>query len=448
MSSTISFLFLLFSCNAFMVLANLACTADSFKSVLPSNTTVTVADVITQYGTSSHNGFNISISRNISSDVLPICVVELNVQSSANTSFNTGILLPSNWNGRLIGTGNPGFGGGLRWSFQANSLKYGPAVTVSTDTGHVGAPNNISFAIDNPDGIIDWSYRSLHESTVLAKTLAKAFYGNDVQHSYYTACSNGGRQGLKEVQMFPEDYDGVLAGAPPWQITHLHPFAIQLGMWNLPNTSVSHIPTWKFPIISDLIMAQCDSQDGLVDGIIQEPYSCNFSSALILCEKTSKPNTCLSQPEIDTLNLFYNDWIASDGSILFPRFPLSASASRYGSVTDAPDHFGLEYFYGFVANTTDWDWTTFKGQDTVAYVDSINPGNAAALDMDLSAFKSNGGKLIMYHGLADTTVPTGSSIEYFQGVNKAMGTIDDFFQLYLVPGMGHVSLSLPPCIQI
>jgi len=95
-----------------------------------------------------------------------------------------------------MATGNPGFGGGLRWAFQADALKYGAAVTVSTDTGHVGAPSNISFAINNPDGILDWSYRSLHESTVLAKQLAKVFYGRDVQHSYYTACSNGGRQGL------------------------------------------------------------------------------------------------------------------------------------------------------------------------------------------------------------------------------------------------------------
>jgi len=108
--------------------------------------------------------------------------------------------------------------------------------------------------------------------------------------------------------MFPDDYDGVLAGAPPWQITHLHPWAVQLGIWNLPANKSSHIPSWKFPIISDLIMEQCDAQDGLVDEIIQEPYSCNFSSDMIMCNATTTNTTaCLSPAEIDTLSLFYQD---------------------------------------------------------------------------------------------------------------------------------------------
>ena len=320
----------------------------------------------------------------------------------------------------------------------ADVLKYGSAASLSTDTGHVGAPNNISFAINNPDGIIDWSYRALHESTVLGKQLIKAFYNSDVENSYYTACSNGGRQGLKEVQMFPDDYQGVLVGAPPWQITHLHPWALQVGMWNLPENQSSHIPSWKFDAIAKNIMDQCDAQDGLADQIIMEPYTCNFTSAMLMCNaSTTNTSACLSSEQIDTLSLFYNDWQATNGSIISPRFPLSASASRYGQVTDAPNHFGLEFFYGFVYNTTNWDWTTFKGQETVEYVDSLNTGDAAALSMDLSSFRANGGKVILYHGLSDTTIPTGSSIEYYQGVNRTMGSIDDFFQFYVIPGMGH-----------
>ena len=102
---------------------------------------------------------------------------------------------------------------------------------------------------------------------------------------------------------------------------------------------------------------------------------------------------------------------------------------------------GLEYFQGFVYNDTNWDWTTYKGQQTVEYVDTLNAGDAAALGMDLSGFNANGGKLIMYHGLSDTTIPTGSSIEYYQGVNSTMKltteSLQDFFKLYIIPGMGH-----------
>ena len=443
MQQVLSFCFAFVSLHFLAVFAASDCSPESFSSALPSNTSVTFAAPITKPGRFSANDVNISVSYDVPKEAFPICALELQIQSSPNTTFNTGILLPSNWNGRMMGTGNPGFGGGIRWGFQADIMRYGPAVTVSTDTGHVGKPNNISFAINNPEGILDWSYRSLHESTVLAKQLSKAFYGSDVKHAYYTACSNGGRQGLKEVQMFPDDYDGVLAGAPPWQITHTHPWALQLGIWNLPENASSHIPSWKFEAIANNIMEQCDAQDGLVDGIIMEPYSCNFSSAMLTCNQTTtNTSACLTPAQIDMLSLLYNDWQAANGSMMHARFPLSASAGRYAQVTDAPDHFGLEYFYGFVYNTTDWDWTTFEGERTVDYVDSLNTGDAAALSMDLSAFRSKGGKLIMYHGLSDTTIPTGSSIDYFQGVNSTMsGSIDDFFQLYIVPGMGHCGQS-------
>jgi feruloyl esterase len=446
MFSSASFLFLsLFSFGA--VSATLNCSADSFAGLLPSNTTVTYAGPIAKYGKFTLNSdINITISNRVEKDALPICVLELNVVSSPNTSFNAGIMLPSNWNGRLFATGNPGFGGGIRWSFQYANLRYGPSVSVSTDTGHIGAPGDVDWAVNNPEGIIDWAHRSLHESVVLAKTIAAAYYGTGVAHSYYTACSNGGRQGLKEVQLYPEDFDGVLAGAPPWQITHLHPWAVQLGLWNIPVSADTHVLGYKLDLLQDLIMEQCDGQDGVVDKIIQDPYACNFSSAAIECpEGSTNTTSCFTGAEISTLSLIYNDWQASNGSLLFPRFPLSASPSRYAQISSAvqaPDHFGLEYLYGFVFNSTTWDWKDgFKGEETVDYASSLNTGDAAALDMDLSAYKSHGGKLIMYHGLADTTIPTGSSIEYVQGVNSTMGGIDDFMQLYLVPGMGHVSFS-------
>jgi len=443
MYSAFTLLLFLFSIHIFIVAANLDCKADSFSSILPKNTTITLAAPTTNFSPFLQKDVNITFPSNITEAALPICVLELNVKSSHNTSFNTGVILPNSWNGRLLATGNPGFSGGIRWSSQADVLRYGPAVTVSTDTGHVGSANNISFAINNPDGILDWSYRSLHDSTVLAKQLAKTFYGNDVQHSYYSSCSNGGRQGLKEVQMFPDDYDGVLAGAPAWDITHLHPYIVQIGIWNLPANTSSHIPSDKFSLISDHILEQCDSQDGLADRIIQEPYSCDFSSTMIVCNATTESNdTCLTPSEIDTLSLLYNDWTRENGSLLFPHFALSASISHYGAVDTAPEHFGLEYFDGFVYNETNWDWRTFQGEKTVDFVDSLDAGHAAALSMDLSEFKSHGGKLIMYHGLSDNTIPTGSSIQYFQGVSTTMGSIDDFLQLYLVPGMGHVSHTL------
>ena len=118
-------------------------------------------------------------------------------------------------------------------------------------------------------------------------------------------------------------------------------WALQLGLWNLPSNTSSHIPSYKFEAIAQNMLDQCDGQDGLVDGIVSEPYTCNFSSAMLMCNQTTtNTTTCLSAEEINTLSLMYNDWQATNGSMIYPRFPLSASASRYGEVSDAPDHFG------------------------------------------------------------------------------------------------------------
>ncbi|CAF9913440.1 MAG: hypothetical protein GOMPHAMPRED_007915 [Gomphillus americanus] len=422
----------------------LDCSTASLSSILPSNCTVTFAQQITHTGEFSKDGIIIKIPFAVPSSTFPICAVNIKVQSSPNTTFNSGILLPSNWNGRMMATGNPGFGGGMRWDFMGSSMNYGPAVTTSTDTGHIGPPNGITWAIHNPEGVIDWSYRSLHYTTVLAKQVANAFYGKPVRHAYYTACSNGGRQGMKEIQMYPGDYDGVVVGAPPWWITHLHPWALQVGLWNLPSSSSAHITSQQVTAVGTEVMKQCDHQDGVADGIVSKPYSCNFDSSALLCSNSgSSSTTCLNSTQLGTVSKIYNDWLRADGSLLFPGFPISASASRYADVTTSPNHFGLEYMQGFVYNETAWNWHTFSGEKTVNFVDSINAGQAAALSTDLSKFQANGGKLIIYHGLADTTVPTSSSLLYYQKVKQSFAatnpgtSIDDFFKFYLVPGMGH-----------
>jgi feruloyl esterase len=98
---------------------------------------------------------------------------------------------------------------------------------LSTDTGHLSAVFDASWALNKPESIIDWGYHALHEFVVLGKEVTEAYYNCQIQYSYYSGCSTGGRQGLKEVQMFPEDFDGVLTGAPAWWTSHLQTWSLE-----------------------------------------------------------------------------------------------------------------------------------------------------------------------------------------------------------------------------
>lgn len=185
-------------------------------------------------------------------------------------------------------------------------------------------------------------------------------------------------------------------------MTHLHPWVVNGGVTNLDDVGESYIPSANIPTIVAEMLAQCDPQDGVTDKIISQPYSCNFDATALLCNSTStNTSLCLTAPQIDTLSLYYTDWLNSTNSsdFLFNGFSLGADPTAYLGVTDSPSHFGLEFLQGFIYNTTAWNWNYFS-QQTVAFADSIDPGHANSMDTDLSAFSAAGGKVIHFHGLA------------------------------------------------
>ena len=166
----------------------------------------------------------------------------------------------------------------------------------------------------------------MHGSVVLAKDVIKAYYNESIKYSYYSACSGGGRQGLKEVQMFPNDFNGVVAGSPPWYLTHLHTWAVQVALWNLQSTTVknNYLPADLFPTISAEFLRQCDHQDGVTDGIISEPYGCNFDATALLCNSTQKTD-CLNDAQLDTFAKIYNDWTVENDTFVYPHPALGVS---------------------------------------------------------------------------------------------------------------------------
>ena len=416
------------------------CTEAAFAAVLPSNATVNFAVNVPQNG--SFGGAPDDLEFPVNATNLPsLCAVSINVISSNVSSFNFGLFLPDDWNSRTMTAGNGGFGGGINWPDMGIFSHYGFAA-IATDTGHISAVPDLSWALNKPETIVDWAYRAMHFSVVMGKQLVDAYYGHTIQHSYYASCSTGGRQGLKEIQMFPEDFDGVVIGAPAWWTTHLALWTLKVGLINLPANAPNHIPASLFPTVVDEITRQCDGQDGVVDGIIMDPYSCNFYPDALLCTSAGNNSDCLTPAQLDTLYYVYSDYVDVNQTFVFPGFALGADPTMAVGVSDAPLSLGTGYVQNFIVNDSNWDYRNYD-YSIVQLTDKLDPGNATADSFDLSAFNARGGKMLQYHGLADELISTGSTIYFYNHVLQTMApkgvSLDDFYRFFLVPGMGHCS---------
>ncbi|KAB5557853.1 feruloyl esterase B precursor [Coniochaeta sp. 2T2.1] len=367
-----------------------------------------------------------------------LCAVSINVPSSANTSFNFGLFMPDEWNGRIITTGNGGFGGGINWADMAAFSHYGMA-SMSTDTGHISFAVDGSWGLNQPEKITDWGYRAMHGSVVLSKELVQAYYSSNISYSYYASCSTGGRQGLKEIELHPDSFDGIAVGAPAWQYPNLPSSTLKQGLYNLPVGAPHHIPGKLFPVIAAEVTRQCDPQDGLRDGIVSDPLSCNFRYEELLCKPGATSN-CLTSEQLDTVYQFYDDFVDVNQTFVFPGLTLGTDAS---ALVASPNELGVDFFKFWVHEDPNWDPSTFTYAD-IELAHRINPGNASSDDYDLTPYRSNGGKIIMYHGLADGIIPTKSSLYFYNHVyrallQKGLCGLDDFYRLFLIPGMNHCS---------
>lgn len=311
---------------------------------------------------------------------------------------------------------------------------------MSTDTGHSGSYSDTTWAYGNPESITDWGWRAMHGSTVIAKQLIESWYGLSSEYNYYSGCSVGGRQGLRALQLFPEDYDGVSVGAPAWWTTHLQLDAVKTLTYNQPVNATHTIPQSMFTVIGAEVLRQCDPQDGLTDTIISDPIGCNFDPTPLLCNGTSTTG-CLNGEQVKTMYKIYNDWVETNQTFIFPHYLLGTESQWSQNIGEGSES-SLENQSGFAQDLlqlgSSWTWRDLD-YETVLLADQINPGNATADDFDISPFQQRGGKLIHHHGLADATLATGSSIYFYQQVQAALRpqsiSIDEFYRMFLIPGM-------------
>ena len=219
------------------------------------------------------------------------CRVTGTLKPSTDSDIRFEVWLPEKWNGKFEGEGNGGFAGQINYAGLAAAVRAGSA-TASTDTGHEAGGTDASWALGHPEKATDFGYRAIHETTVAGKAITKAFYGDNAKRSYFSSCSNGGRQALMEAQRFPEDYDGIIAGAPANYWTHLLSNAVYLVQATMADPA-SYIPAAKLPAIESAALAACDANDGVKDGVIDSPNRCQFKPASLEC-KGADSDSCLT----------------------------------------------------------------------------------------------------------------------------------------------------------
>ena len=347
------------------------------------------------------------------------------------------------WNGRLLGTGNGGFAGSIYYDQMANMLRQGYAVTGS-DAGHEAEGEDGAFSYHHPEKVKDFGWRAVHLNVLRAKEILTAYYGHPQNKAYFDGCSDGGREALMEAQRFPEDYDGILAGAPANNWAHMLSSGIDVLQTTLRDPA-GYISSYKLPAITRATLAACDAQDGVKDGVISDPQSCHFDPKVLLC-KDGDNLQCLTAPQVTTLTKLYTGGVDSHGKSIFPGFAPGDEAASWRSwvVGSGPGggggpQYAQNYFRYMVTGDPGWSVMSASVDESLRNAVAATGETLDSTDPDLSRFAARGGKLIVYHGWNDPAISPYNAIGYWQSVQTAMGPekADGVMQLYMVPGMEH-----------
>jgi len=363
------------------------------------------------------------------------------------------VSLPSAWNGRFYMTGNGGYAGEpldspQRARQRETAVRRGLAFAI-TDTGHDAAAEPLATFAVHSQKLLDYAFRSLHVTAITAKRVIEAYYGTAPKRSYFEGCSTGGRQALILAQRFPEDFDGIIAGAPVLNFTGT--------MVNyaacLQAMEANPIPYGKLSGLAERIYQRCDGADGLADGLIEDPRRCDFQPARDLprCPEGSDGPDCFTQGQISTLERLYGD-LYSQGRRIFPGWPVGAEIAgadgRSGWDNWIVRRDGgrpiwalfAETFFRYMAfpqKDPDYSLAKFDLEKDPARLEWIH-SVLDATDTDLGRFRDRGGKLLMYFGWADPALNPRMGVEYYESVRERMGaSTPEFFRLFMIPGMFH-----------
>ncbi len=416
-----------------------AASCDKLASAKLANATITSASVVDTGSFTAPDGPDGPRDGSVFARLPAFCRVTATLKPSSDSDIRIEVWLPADgWNGKFEGVGNGGWSGTIAYAALAAQLARGYA-TASTDTGHAGSAADGSFAFGHPEKLIDFAYRAVHEMTLDAKAIVTAYYGNAPRVSYWNGCSSGGKQGLKEAQKFPADYDGIVAGAPANYWTHLMAASVWIAQASLKDPP-SLIPQSKYGIVHKAVIDACDAADGVKDGILENPLACHFDPKTLQCAGDDQPD-CLTAAQVETARRIYAP--AANPRTHEPIFPPLVYGSELGwggLAGPRPMPIAVDYFKYIVFKNPAWDFNTLDFDKDVARADGIDAGAINAVDPKMDAFFGHGGKILMYHGWSDQLIAPQNSINYYNRVVEARGGAEkakDDIRLFMVPGMAH-----------
>ncbi len=345
------------------------------------------------------------------------------------------------WNGKFNGVGNGGLAGSINYRAMSQALERG-YTTASTDTGHKDGPENEAWPMEKPELLLDFASRSIHMMTRAAKSVISEFYGTAPKFSYFTGCSGGGGQAMSEAQRYPADYDGICAGAPAMYPTKMWPGELHAA-WVTHRDPSNMIPTEKLTLVNNAALAACDAQDGVKDGVIDDPRRCGFDPGTLLCSGADSSG-CLTAAQVDSVRKIYQGLKEPSGRQFWPPYEIGSEPLWPGHINE-PFGVPLSYFKYMVMRDPKWDWHTFdfsnSGNMALLRQASIRLGPVLdSIEPDLSAFQKLGGKLILWHGWIDQNIAPRNTIQYYEKVLETMGgenRTKDFLRLFMAPGMAH-----------
>lgn len=377
----------------------------------------------------------------------PFCRVMGVARPTSESDIRFEVWLPAHgrWNGSYLQNGNGGTAGHIRRFDMTRALHSGYA-TAATDNGHRG--KDLSF-IANRERLIDYAYRAVHETSVLAKQIIQAYYGRPPKHAYFRGTSKGGHDGIMSADRFPDDFDGIVAGAP---INHFTNFIaslirIDFALKKDPN----RLPREKLLLVNKAVLQACRAQKAVdTDRFLTDSLNCHFDPEVLACAGADRPD-CLTAQQVEAVRTIYASGRNASTGRIYPGFEPGSEIAQ-GVDLDAKDpprcfgcrwsfgtgfYFAKAFFGGAVFDDAGWDCEHFDFDRDMALVNKRLGPIVNAIG-DLGAFRARGGKLIMYHGNFDNTVPLRGPLAYYKSLyGGSLDKIRQFARYFLVPGHAH-----------
>jgi feruloyl esterase len=364
------------------------------------------------------------------------CRVALTSRPARDSDIRIEVWLPTaSWNGRLQAVGEGGLAGFVPFSLMAPALAQGYVVT-GTDTGHLGG--TAGFMPRYPDKLVDFAYRSTHQMAVAAKAVATAFYGKPPAWSYYNACSGGGRHALTSAQRYPDDFQGIVAGAASWDQARLDAARIGINL-TVNRTPESRIPASKYSMIHRAVLQACDAQDGVADGVLEDPRQCTFDYATLACRGPDGP-ACLTASQVESARVLTSPFKdPATGRTLLESHLWPGNEPQWGVLGGSePLTNSLQRVRNFHLKEPGYEFRLATIAADIERAVRMDNGLLASNDFNLKPFFDRGGKLLMWHGWSDPQVPAQHSVLFYSSVLKTVGpAAERSIALFMLPGVTH-----------